>query len=200
MIFFCPVFAMLLLKNNILPKRGVCLNAIKRKNFVLAALTGLGILSGGMLLVFRGAISDSQVQIFLAGTVIAGGVAAVLWLQGLSKLKIARLISDNPILHFSTAVISDLSGEAAQPENIENTEVIISYFGILIDQKIIKLNQDGIRLKAVEIGSDFISLTYGNGQRMQNTRLLCAAIDPAVLEQISERFRYETGITPTLLL
>ena len=175
------------------------MKAIKRKNFVLAALTGFGILTGGMLLVFGGAMSEIQTQILLAGVVIASLVAAGFWLRGLSKLKIAQLIAENPILHISTAVISDLSGEAAQPENIENTEVIVSYFGILLDEKIIKFNQDGIRLRAVEIGADFISFTYGTEKRTQIIWLLRPAIDPATLEQISERFRYETGITPTLL-
>jgi hypothetical protein len=175
------------------------LKAIKRKNFVLAALTGFGILTGSMLLVFGGAMSEIRAQILLAGVVIASGVAAAFWLRGVGKLKIARLIAENPILHISTAVISDLSGEAAQPENIENTEVIVSYFGILLDEKIIKFNQDGIRLRAVEIGADFISFTYGTEKRTQNIRLLRPAINSAMLEQISERFRYETGITPTRL-
>ena len=165
----------------------------------MAALTGFGILAGSMLLIFGGAMSKVRVQILLAGVVIASLVAAGFWLRGLSKLKIARLIAENPILHINTAVISDLSGEAAQPENIENTEVIVSYFGILLGEKIIKFNQDGIRLKAVEIGNDFISFTYGTQKRTQNIRLLRPAIDPAELAEISERFRYETGITPTLL-
>ena len=175
------------------------MKAIKRKNFVLAALTGFGILTGGMLLVFGGAMSEIQTQILLAGVVIASGVAAAFWLQGVGKLKIARLIAENPILHISTAVISDLSGEAAQPENIENTEVIVSYFGILLDEKIIKFNQDGIRLRAVEIGADFISFTYGTEKRTQNIRLLRLAINPEELDKIAEKFRYETGITPTRL-
>jgi hypothetical protein len=175
------------------------LKAIKRKNSILAALTGFGILTGSVLLVFGGALSEIRAQILLAGVVIASLVAAGFWLRGLSKLKIAQLIAENPILHISTAVISDISAEAAQPENIENTEVIVSYFGILLGEKIIKFNQDGIRLRAVEIGNDFISFTYGTEKRTQNIRLLRPAIDPAMLEQISERFRYETGITPTLL-
>jgi hypothetical protein len=175
------------------------LNAIKRKNFVLANLTGFGILAGVMLLVFGGALSEIRAQILLAGTVIASIVVAAFWLRGLRKLKIARLITENPILHINTAVISDLSGEAAQRENIENIEVIVSYFGILLGEKIIKFNQDGIRLRAVEIGTDFISFTCGTEKRTQNIRILRPGIDPAALEQISERFRYETGITPTLL-
>ena len=41
--------------------------------------------------------------------------------------------------------------------------------------------------------------TYGTEKRTQYIRLLRPAIDPAAMEKICERFRYETGITPTLL-
>lgn len=175
------------------------MKAIKSKNFILTALTGFGMLTGGLLLIFGGALSEIRAQILLAGVVIASGVAAAFWLRGVGKLKIARLIAENPILHINTAVISDLSGEAAQPEKNENTEVIVSYFGILLGEKIIKFNQNGIRLRTVEIGADFISFTYGTEKRTQNIWLLRPAIDPATLEKISEKFRYETGITPTRL-
>ena len=175
------------------------MKAIQRKNFVLAALTCFGILTGVMLLVFGGGASEIQAQIALASVMISSAVAAGFWLKEFSKLKIARVIAENPILHIRTAVISDLSAEAGQPENTENTEVIVSYFGILLDEKVIKFNQDGIRIRAAEIGGDFISFTYGTEKRTQNIRLLRPAIDSAELDQIAEKFRYETGITPTLL-
>lgn len=180
-------------------KGGVRLKAIKRKNFLLAALTCFGILTGVMLLVFGGGVSEIRAQIPLASVMIASAVAAGFWLRGLSKLKIARLIVENPILHIRTAVISDLSDEAAQQSEPENTEVIVSYFGILLDEKVIKFNQDGIRIRAVEIGADFISFTYGTEKRTQNIRLLRPAINPEELDKIAEKFRYETGITPTRL-
>lgn len=175
------------------------MKTIKRKNFVLAALTCFGILTGVMLLVFGGEMTEIWAQILLAGVVIACTVAAGFWLRGLRKLKIAQLIAENPIIHISTAVISDISAEAGQRSNTENTEVIVSYFGILLGEKIIKFNQDGIRLRAVEIGVDFISFNYGTEKRTQNIRLLRPAIDSAKLDKIAEKFRYETGITPTLL-
>jgi hypothetical protein len=152
-----------------------------------------------MLLVFGGGVSEIRTQLPLASVMIASAVAAGFWLRGLSKLKIARLIAENPILHISTAVISDISAEAMQSENIENTEVIVSYFGILLDEKIIKFNQDGIRLRTVEIGADFISFTCGTEKRTQNIRLLRPAINPEELDKIAEKFRYETGIAPILL-
>ncbi len=181
-------------------KGGVRLKAIKRKNYLLTALTCFGILTGVMLLVFGGGVSEIRVQIPLASVMIASAVAAAFWLRGLSKLKIARLIAENPILHIRTAVISDLSDEAAQQSEPENTEVLVSYFGILLDEKVIKFNQDGIRIRAVDIGGDFISFTYGTEKRTQNIRLLRPAISPEELDKIAEKFRYETGITPTLWL
>jgi hypothetical protein len=115
-----------------------------------SALAAFGILTGSALLVFGEAMSEIRAQLLLAGVVIAGAVSSGVWLRGLSKLKIARLIAENPILHISTAVISDISTEAVQPESTENIEVVVSYFGILLDGKIIKFNQDGIRLRAME--------------------------------------------------
>lgn len=175
------------------------MKAIKRKNLVLAALTCFGILTGAMLLVFGDGMSEPHALIPLASVMIASLVAAGLWLRGLSKLKIARLIAENPILHIRTAVINDLSGETMQRSDTESTEVIVSYFGILLDEKVIKFNQDGIRIRAAEIGGDFISFTYGTEKRTQNIRLLRPAIDPEELDKIAEKFRYETGITPKLL-
>lgn len=175
------------------------MKAIKRKNLVLAALICFGILTGAMLLVFGDGMPEPHGLIPLASVMIASTVAAGLWLQGLRKLKIARLIAENPILHIRTAIINDLSGETAQQPEPESTEVIVSYFGILLDEKVIKFNQDGIRIRAAEIGADFISFTCGTQKRTRNIRLLRPAIDPAELDKIAEKFRYETGITPTLL-
>lgn len=175
------------------------MDAIRRKNFVFAVLTGFGILMVVMLLIFKVGMFKIQIQILLVSIIISSAVVAGFWLRGISGLKIARLIAENPILQICTAVISDLSGETTQQSNTENTEVIVSYFGILMGEKIIKFNQDGIRLIAVEIGGDFISLTYGTEKRKQNIRLLCPAIDSAELEKIAEKFRYETGITPAMI-
>ncbi len=176
------------------------MKAIQKRCFIYATFTGFFILMGVMFLVFGGVASEIRAQILLASVIIASGISAGFWIRERGKLKIARLIAENSILHIHTAVISDISGEAAQRPEPENTEVFISYFGILLDEKTIKFNQDGIRLRAVEIGNDFISFTYGTEKRTQYIRLLRPAIDPATMAEISERFRYETGIMPTLLV
>ena len=152
-----------------------------------------------MLLAFGEATSEIQAQILLASAIIASGISTGFWIRERKKLMIARLIIENPIMHIRTAIISDISGEAAQREDIENTEVVVSYFGILMDAKIIKFNQDGILLRAVEIEDDFISFTYGTDKRLQNTRLLRPKIERLEMDEIFEKFRYETGITPAWL-
>ncbi len=175
------------------------MKAIIRGYHILAALIGFGILAGTLPLVFGGPVSEIRAQIFLAAIIITGTAAAVFWLRGLSRLKIARLISENPILHINTAVISEISDETEQVSDAGNIEVIVSYFGILMGEKIIKFNQDGIRLRAVEIGADYISFTYGTQKRIQKIRLLRPAIEPAELDKIAEKFRYETGVMPVFV-
>ena len=76
--------------------------------------------------------------------------------------------------------------------------MFVSGFGILLGSKIIKFNQGGIRLKAVEIGRDYLSIDFGTDVEIRNIRLLHIRPDSAALAGIIEKFRYETGITPTI--
>lgn len=171
-----------------------------RLHFLFSAfITVLGTAAGVILMIYGAGTSGATVYLVSAILLLIAVASAVIWIRKYRWIKIARLIAGNPILQIRTAIIRDLSGEAEQMEECENTEVFISYFGILLAEKIIKFNQDGIWLIAVEIGKDFISLTYGAEKRTQNIRLLRPAIDPAAMTEICERFRYETGITPTLL-
>lgn len=180
-------------------KEKIYLKGIKQRNYLLAAFTGLGVVISALVFVCGIFIPDIQTHMLLTFTVVGSACAAGLWMQEYRKLKTARLIVENQILHIRPAVISDSAGNASKPEGAANIEVFVSYFGILMDTKIIKFNQDGIRLKTVEIGRDFISLTYGTDKRMQNTRLIRAAIDNGALEKIVEQFRYETGVMPIII-
>ena len=92
------------------------MRALRKRCFVFGAFTGFFILVGSILLIFGKAASEIQTQILLVIISIAGGIAAGFWIRELGKLKVARLIAENPILHIRTAVISDLSGEESQPE------------------------------------------------------------------------------------
>ena len=111
------------------------------------------------------------------------------------KLKTARLIIENQILHIKPAIID--AGTCDSP--IGGIEIIISCFGILLGSQVIKFNLDGINLKAVEIGSEFICLTYGaKDKQTQKIRILHGAMDSLEMQRIGEKFRYETGVVPII--
>lgn len=118
-------------------------------------------------------------------------VLVILLLLGKSKqnIRTAQLIIENQIMHIQPAIFKDQG---------DSFEVFVSCFGILLASKIIKFNQENIRLKSVELGQDFISLTYGNERRTQYTKLLHEKISTDMLNEIARRFSYETGIVPVI--
>ena len=133
--------------------------------------------------------------------IAADGIFIYLLIDKINNLKIARLITENFILKVKTAVISEISVKEApnKLKCLEDTEIFVSYFGILFNGKSAKFNQDGIRLKEMAIGSDFISFTYGNEKQMQNLRIVRPDIEPEALNEMINKFRFETGITPTII-
>ena len=132
-------------------------------------------------------------------TLSAGLIAAFLFFIMNQRLTAARLIVENQILHIQPAVLRERdSMEESEAASCETVEMFVSCFGILLGSKVIKFNQEGIRLKAVEIGRDYLSLDYGRDMDIRNIRLIHSSPDSAVLAGIIEKFRYETGITPTI--
>ena len=132
-------------------------------------------------------------------TLSAGLIAAFLFFIMNQRLTAARLIVENQILHIQPAVLRKRdSMKENEAESYETVEMFVSCFGILLGSKVIKFNQEDIRLKAVEIGRDYLSLDYGRDTDISNIRLIHSRPDSAVLADIIEKFRYETGITPTI--
>jgi len=129
----------------------------------------------------------------------AGLLAAFLFFTENQKLTAARLIVENQILHIQPAVLRERdSVKESDVESCETVEMFVSCFGILLGSKVIKFNQEGIQLKAVEIGRDYLSLDYGRDMDIRNVRLIYSRPDSTVLAGIIEKFRYETGIIPTI--
>ena len=129
----------------------------------------------------------------------AGLIAAFLFFTMNQRLTAARLIVENQILHIQPAVLRERdSTKESEAASCETVEMFVSCFGILLGSKVIKFNQEGIRLKAVEIGRDYLSLDYGRDMDIRNIRLIHSRPDSTVLAGIIEKFRYETGITPTI--
>lgn len=172
------------------------MKTFRLKNYLLAAFTSSGILITTVFLILKGLKPEIKIQIFLAIIFTMSVISAGLWIHEFKKLKTARLIMENPILRLCIAIISNISDRVAKSED---TDIVISYFGILIDTKIIKFNQNGIRLKDVEIGRDFISLSYGTDKKMQKIWLARPLINLVKLNEIVEKFRHETGIDPRIL-
>lgn len=164
--------------------------------FTGAAISGA---VASVLLFIENVISGQNAEIVSMVTITITIFLAVFSIGEFKRLKAARLIIENQILHIQPAVI-DLGdrGKEEVGSPSEAIEVFISCFGILLNSKIIKFNQDGVHLKAVEIGRDFICLTYGTDRRTQKTQIIHALIDEPELNNIVEKFRYETGIIPTL--
>lgn len=128
-----------------------------------------------------------------------GLVAASLFFILRKKLTAARLIVENQILHIQPAVFRNRDvRKEIEIYPCETVEMFVSCFGILLGSKIIKFNQEGIRLKAVEIGRNYLSIDYGTDTDIRNIRLIHARPDSAVLTGIIEKFRYETGVVPII--
>jgi hypothetical protein len=132
--------------------------------------------------------------LFLLSVAILAGILA--FKEG-KRLRAARLIVENQILHIDSATFqAQYTGKAEKEAEVE---VYVSCFGILLDSKVIKFNQEGIRLKAAEIGRGYLSLDYGTDTATRNVSLVYAAADRDRLEDIIAKFRYETGIIPALI-
>ena len=136
---------------------------------------------------------------YAAMVLSAGLLAAFLFFTMNQRLTAARLIVENQILHIQPAVERVRgSMKESEAESCETVEMFVSCFGILLGSKVIKFNQEGIRLKAVEIGRDYLSLDYGRDTDIRSIKLIHSRPDNPGLEDIIEKFRYETGITPTI--
>ena len=158
--------------------------------FLTLALAQLFVLEGGNF-----NIQTSVTSIFI---ICLGVILLRILLKDINNLKIARLIKENFILKVKTAVISEISGKECHDKHIEDTDIFVSYFGILFNGKIVKFNQDGVHLAAMEIGNDFISFTYGNEKQMQNLRIVRPDIELEAMNEMINKFRFETGITPKM--
>jgi hypothetical protein len=128
-------------------------------------------------------------RVFAAISLSAVVITGFLFVKTKMGIKAAQLIIENQILHIQPAIFMDTN---------ESIEVYVSCFGILLESKIIKFNQEGIRLKGVQLGRDYITLTYGTNRRMQSTKLIYAEISEDTLQEIVRRFHYETGIVPVI--
>lgn len=177
------------------------MNTIRKRIIIYISIICFLIAAWIQLFALQGGSFNAQTFVITIITIAGGIIPICLLLKDINNLKIARLIKENFILKVKTAVISEISENEIphKPINIEDTEIFVSYFGILFNDKIAKFNQNGVHLTAMEIGHDFISFTYGNKKQMQNLRIVRPDIEPEALDEMINKFRFETGITPTMV-
>lgn len=175
------------------------MKAIRKRVCFLALATGLGVLVSILIFLedatFRQRYTESFLLVAILATVLL--FSFLIWVN--RQLKTAKLIIENQILHIQPAQIdAGTCGETDENLPIDRIEVFISCFGILLDSKVIEFNLDDIHLKAVEIGREFICLTYGTDEQTRKMRILHELIENQELNSIVEKFRYETGVIPTI--
>ncbi len=133
-------------------------------------------------------------QMFIGFLFASSAVLAGLWVNAYRKYKAAKLIKENIIMEVCSSIYSGFSHKPLKSDDIKNEKIQISYFGILIADNIIRFNQNGIQLKAVEIGPDYLSFTYGKEKNIKNIKLFRPQISKEELNKFVERIHYETGI------
>ena len=132
---------------------------------------------------------------------MGGTLAAALFFTAREKLMTAKVIADSAVICIQPAVIYGQTKEEKEEEEElrENFGIYVSSFGILLGTKVIKFNQNGIWLRNVEIGRDYISFGYGaKYEALQTIRLLYSRPGEDELAGIIENFRKETGVVPII--
>ncbi len=173
-----------------------CLSTMKRRLRLYAALAFAALLTGFFSLIYPRATRNSSIAVVLAFVFVVGLASAALWIRERKKQKSVLLVADEPILRIHSAVVHEISGGTVELKETDGVEMVVSYFGILLGTTIIKFNRDGIWLKAVEVGDDFIALDYGTRHKTWKARLFRPPMGPEELEAMVKRFEYETGIVP----
>lgn len=176
------------------------MNSIRQRFGILMILTFLSITVWVLLVICPSLALRIPTHLLLAGSMVMSLSLAGLGLREYRKLKSAQLIIDNQILNILPANIEvEGTGENSKISSVKSLEVIVSCFGILLGSEVIKFNQDGISLKAIEIKDNTITLIYGTEKEIRNIRLLHQSLDSARLAEIVEVFRYETGIVAKII-
>ncbi len=161
--------------------------------FILGLLACLSIV---LLAQLFGTEENAPAEAFLLLSIVALGFAFYEY----SHLAFARLIMDNIIISITTARTEQRS-QCNNSTVIQSdvVDIYVSCFGILLGTKVIKFNTEGIQLKKVDIGRDFISIYFGKGSRDQFIQLLNRSMNESEILEVSEKFRRETGITPKIV-
>lgn len=159
--------------------------------FTLSAVLSAAVCAGFLV---WDIVSESESRLWLITALPAAVLFLILAKIVRSRQKIAGLIVENEIFHVRPAefINADGTGDGG-------LDVYVSCFGILAGGKIFRFNLKDKRLKSIEIGRDTIRVSYGTKEATIRARILHGYMDAADLARVAERFRFETGVEPTIL-
>ena len=172
-------------------KEGIPLRKIRYRFFQAIAFTVICLFAFLGAVFFWLAAADRSLTLALILLFAIVEIIAVAWLfRSVRDWTTGRLIWDNQILQIPVAKLDGVL--------LNDMQMVVSGFGILLDSKVIRFNQEGIKLLSVKIGSDHIGLRYGAGENIHEAMLLFQPPGKERLLKIVEAFRFETGVEPEL--
>lgn len=126
-------------------------------------------------------------DIFVLGLFFAVVFGTIIIFIIMGRIKTAKLIAENSII----SII---------PVDVNNHSVLvnISCFGISVGHKYYKFNREGIPLTKIDINKTSITLYFGNIEKQNKIIVLHDLRDKSEANKIAEKFRYETGIIPSV--
>ena len=175
------------------------LKVIRQRLVLLTYLCSIGLLFCLIIFIKNFVISFTDMRVIFALLLLVSNLLIILLIREFEVYSAAKLITENKFMCIEVAEIRIKSDAVSSYSKIEGLEVYISCFGILLGSRVIKFNIAGVKLKEVEIGNDFICLTYGNDKKNQTIKLLHGVIEKEELKSIVGGFRYETGIIPIVI-
>jgi hypothetical protein len=174
------------------------LHAIRGRMHSLAAATGIAFIASIFVFIQGDLVLTLYPKIILAFAIPSAILFAALSLREYNRLKIAKLIVDNQILHVLPAVSACTDAGKDVSPLTGKMEIFVSGFGVLLDSKVIQFNLDRIRLQEVQINKTSMCLTYGTKLRTREICLMHGVADIEEIQRIAETFRYETGLIPII--
>ena len=174
-------------------ERMMVLRKIKKTAYIYGGAAGFALIAAGLcILPFFHALFVYIEPVL----VIVGILFGLLYFKSRKILRMAQLIMDNEILHIQPAKMTDITH--AEKECFI-TDIHVSCFGVLSDNRVFQFNLDNIRLKKVEIGHSHISFIRKRKKHIEEIRIAHFITDRPQLEKLIVQLRYETGIETVVI-
>ena len=175
------------------------MKVIRQRLVLLTYLCSIGLLFCLIIFIKNFVISFTDMRVIFALLLLVSNLLIIFLIREFETYSVAKLITENKFMNIEFAEIRLKPDDVSSYSKIGGLEVYISCFGILLGSRVIKFNIDKVKLKEVEIGNEFICLTYGIDKKIQTIKLLHGDIQKEELQCIVEGFRYETGIIPIVV-